>query len=588
MKASLRAVHQKAVLIPGWFLSKKAVPLYAGVLFVIVNTLRLLIFDKLLSNSSDSFLSYLHYSGFLSKFALVGIVFFLLFRIKSRIPLIVWYCFQSLYMFANASYHECFQGYLHVNQYFGLFGEGLDLVKYAALPHDSSAWFLLMDIPFFIGTLVLYPSIHRLSRYLRFRRLVLITGCVLVWYAVQWNPVSEDASLFDLMNNEYTADGDVVDTYGLLAFNLVDILKYRDAVSHIKSIEYGRQISGTGAAAQDTLLADSIAKQPTHPNFILIQVESMDAYIVNCQYKKAFVTPYLHALTHQSIYYPYAMSYHKAGSTSDCEFSTLNSIEPFDDYPSMKIRNYDYPNSLIKPLIAAGYDAAAFHGNRGTYFNRTSAFKKMGFPVFYDIAEMGLAEEGWGASDGKVLDYVTTKLATQKKPFIYYIITMSSHEPFTLAGLYYKNNAFASIKDETARNYFLSLSYVDRELKRFITHVRATMPNTYIIMYGDHTPIIKKNLYRRASYLERSRVFEFVPMFILTPDGKTYVETKNAASFIDVAPTILAASGVPYSYRSNGSNLLETAGRMAPLGFYDMTYLRSSLYAKVARGDKGL
>jgi len=584
-----RAAKKKVRTICCWLASKEAIPLYVIVLFVAANTLRLMVFNKLLSNSSDSFLFYIQYSGFIGKCAIIAVVTFLFVRVKSRVPFVLWYCFQSVYMFTNVSYHEYFQGFLHVNQYFGLLGEALDLVKYAALPHDSAAWFLVMDIPLFIGTLILYPSIHRLSRQLRFRRLVLITGCVLAWYIVQWNPVSEDATLFDLMNNEYTADEDVVDKYGLLAFNLVDLLKYRDAVLHIKSIIYGQQISRAGFAANDnTLQADSTTVQPEHPNFMVIQVESMDAYIVNYQYKKAYVTPYLHLLTHQSIYYPYTMSYHKAGSTSDCEFSTLNSIEPFADYPSMKIRNYDYPNSMIKPLVAAGYDAVAFHGNRGTYFNRTSAFKKMGFSVFYDMAAMGLAEEGWGASDGKVLDYVTAKLAMQKKPFIYYIITMSSHEPFTLVSLYYKNNAFVSIKDEAARNYFLSLSYIDRELKRFITHVRATVPNTYVIIYGDHTPVIKKDLYRRASFFERSRVFEFVPMFILTPNGTMYFETNNVASFIDVAPTLLAVSGVPYSYRSNGANLLDSARRMAPLGFYDMTYLRSNLYSKVERGYKGL
>jgi phosphoglycerol transferase MdoB-like AlkP superfamily enzyme len=390
------------------------------------------------------------------------------------------------------------------------------------------------------------------------------------------------------MGNEYTADEDVVDKYGLLAFNLVDLLKYRDAVSHIKSIEYGRTLSDTGIALKNIQQADSASTRAEHPNFILIQVESMDSYIVNAQYKKSYIMPFLHSLTHQSIYYPYTMSYHKAGSTSDCEFSIINSIEPFADYPSMKIRNYDYPNSMIKPLVAAGYDAAAFHGNRGTYFNRTSAFKKMGFPVFYDMAAMGLAEQGWGVSDGKVFDYITARLGKQKQPFIYYVITMCSHEPFTIVEQYYKNNAFASIKDEAARNYFLSLAYVDRELKRFIMQVRATQPNTYIMLYGDHTPVIKKNLYRRASYFERAHIFEFVPMIILTPDGKSYLETKNVASFLDVAPTILAASGVHYSYRSNGANLLDQNCRMGTLGFYDMTYLRSNLYSKIERGDKGL
>ena len=47
---------------------------------------------------------------------------------------------------------------------------------------------------------------------------------------------------------------------------------------------------------------------------------------------------------------------------------------------------------------------------RGEYFNRRIAFKKMGFPAFYDIFDMKLKEVIWGAPDGKVFEKVALKI----------------------------------------------------------------------------------------------------------------------------------------------------------------------------------
>ncbi len=65
-----------------------------------------------------------------------------------------------------------------------------------------------------------------------------------------------------------------------------------------------------------------------------------------------------------NVYFPYLLSYHFAGGTSDCEVAVLNSIEPLTSEPTMKLYDYGYPNSLVKRLETAGYHTLAFHGNR--------------------------------------------------------------------------------------------------------------------------------------------------------------------------------------------------------------------------------
>jgi lipoteichoic acid synthase len=214
------------------------------------------------------------------------------------------------------------------------------------------------------------------------------------------------------------------------------------------------------------------------------------------------VTPFLNSLSKECIFYPYTLSFHKAGSTSDCEFSIISSIEPFHDFPSIKLRNYDYPNSMLKPLVGAGYDAIAFHGNRGTYFNRHIALKKMGFRSFYDMMAMGLEEKAWGAPDGDMFNYIQKKLTTQKSPFCYYIITMSSHEPFNLMQSYFSTKAYDDVKDEFLKRFLTAMTYIDGELGKFIGYLRKNTQNTYIFIYGDHTPAIPNTVYKKASFNE--------------------------------------------------------------------------------------
>jgi phosphoglycerol transferase MdoB-like AlkP superfamily enzyme len=352
---------------------------------------------------------------------------------------------------------------------------------------------------------------------------------------------------------------------------------------------YGPKFSTAGdtTKAQDTMAAKDIVASldstGRHPNILIVQVESLDAYIVNYRHRKRYVTPYLHDLMKKSLYFPYTLSYHAGGSTSDCEFSTLNSVEPLSDYPSIKLRSYDYKNSLVTRLTRHGYAAYAFHGNRGTYFNRNFAFKKIGFQKFYDMFAMGIKEKGWGVPDDSVFTFVRSCLAGQKQPFFFHVITMSSHEPFTLIKPFFHDKHFDNIRDGAKRNYLNSMAYVDAEVRKFIAFVRKSHPNTVIFIYGDHTPTLPKCGYTKATIKQNDRILEFVPLFILTPEKTTHWEKKYAASFLDIAPTILAASGVNDSIRTNGLNLLDLPLKTQEIPLRGQLYGRKQLYSRIAK-----
>jgi lipoteichoic acid synthase len=543
-------------------------------LFLFANTFKVALFNKELTDTSATLSFSLANSGFFIKFLLNCFLFVLLLRWKRPFLFIIFYVFQSIYMYANLSYHYYFEGYLHINQYIGLFSEAFELFKHAALPQNTFYWLLLMDVPLFIGILFMYSKVAFLNKHsIRYKAFFALSA-VLVLFLFKAESVDSVAKPLTIMDDSYSSDNAIVQKYGLLAYNIADMLKYRDTRCRINSLNYGQEI---GAGATDS----------AYPNVIVIQVESMDSYIINFKHKNAYVMPYLHSLCQKSVFYPFVLSYHKAGSTSDCEFSIINSVEPFDDYPAIKIRNYDYPNSMLKPFHAARYDVLAFHGNRGTYFNRNSALKKMGFQTFYDMLAMGLEEKGWGASDGDVFDFVKNKLRDQKGPFFYYVITMTSHEPFIFAKLYYATDAFNDIGDAIAKNYFTSMSYVDDQIKRFIGHVRDKFPNTYFYIYGDHSPpIVENSVYKRAAFTDDGNLFEFVPLLILTPDETIYQERNQIASFLDLAPTVLPAAKIAFKIKSNGTNLFSYSCNKDAIPYKGETYSRADLFKKMRSGNK--
>jgi lipoteichoic acid synthase len=549
--------------------SPAAVSVLFFLLFVFANAVKTAVFNRQLIDLPAFSPCPEIFSGFLEKTLVAFILAIGLTRPAQRIWFACFYVVQALYMFVNLSYHLSLMGYLHVGQYAGLFLEAFDLVKHSAVPRDAGLWLVLLDAPLAAGMLIFYSAFSAFNKRYIFKPALVCAAVAATVFVARWNPL--EFSPKQSMNDAYASDVSVVSRHGLLVFNLVDLFNYGEMRSHIRSLSYGPEISHAGTAAAPS-------------NILAIQVESLDAFIIDTKYEGAFITPFLHDLSYKSVYFPYMMSYHEAGSTSDCEFSTLNSVEPLEDVPSIKIRNYGYPNSVVKQFAAKGYRVEAYHGNRGTYFNRAAAFKKMGFHQFHDMFSMGLKEVGWGAPDRAVFDFVKTRLLSQKNPFFYYIITMSSHEPFSLARPYYQNNFYSSVKNEATRDYFNVMSYIDRELQEIVGSISSSHPNTCLFIFGDHTPIIQKDVYRRASLIYNNRLFEFVPLFIIAPDARCFRENACVASFVDIAPTMLAAAGIPYSLHTAGANLLDAPLADGIISYRGGVYRRADLFKKIRQG----
>lgn len=536
---------------------------YLFLAFVILNAVKLSLFN--FSMASEKTAGILIYK--LGFFFLVSSLFFLIIlRFRSRYVYLAIYIIESAYIFTLLSYYGYFHNYLHIMQSFVLFTEGLESVGHMTIPVGLSHLLILVDtIPFiyiFKNYKVLHDSFNNMSKKLLKYSAIVLAAFLLISEGIY---ASKGLGLNVLVKDYTTYEKVFVERFGTLASDSFNTILNSGGESYIKHIQYGDEIKNTNTADKEY-------------NIIAIQVESMDANIVNQTWDGSYVTPYLHSLTESAVYYPYMLSYHMAGGTSDAEFSVLNSVEALSIFPSMKLSKYTYPNSLAKQFNNAGYTTYAFHGNIGNYYNRDVAFNKMGFDEFFDIDDMEYEDtSGWGVPDNIMFDFVADKLKDVDGHFFSYIITITSHMPFNNTTSYYSTTKFDTVKNETVRNYFTSFSYVDESIKGFVQEVQKLYPDTYIFIYGDHTPDIKTSEYTQASYEFGGKYFEFVPMFVISPDGMTKTGTGFSASFLDVAPTILESSGIAYDYRSSGINLLNSPDKLPEVPYKGSMYDRASL-----------
>ena len=472
-----------------------------------------------------------------------------------------WYMTHSLVFFVNTSYYEFFGRLIHLNDIYIFINETLTLTKNLLIPLNWTDSLFIVDLPLFIylisrhGEIKIAPWL--LNRALKTTAVISIPALLLLMSI----PVTFESDAIREIE-----DFDIVSRYGLLGHSIYDVATIFQKRPE-ENIKYGPVM---------TMLNTTVNR----PNIILIQFESLDAHVINTSYNGRYIAPYLHSLTTKSLYFPFTLCYRSLGGTSDCEMAVNNSIEPLLSYPLIMDSSYTYPNSVVKILKRNGYRAEAFHGVTGKFYRRLAAYSAMGYDNFFDPVKMKLPEKGWGVPDRDVLDYAQQHLEKMATPFFASIITMSSHEPFNIP--HFPHDAhFDAVDPPLTGRYFASISYTDRALQDFVTKVQQKSPNSYFFIYGDHTPFVIKDgpFQRSALPMANGKEIEMVPLFIIAPSGRVHHERSSIASYLDIAPTILNATGVPCRFKSLGINLLEGIPPQQEVVYRGHLYSRSALYA---------
>jgi len=337
--------------------------------------------------------------------------------------------------------------------------------------------------------------------------------------------------------------------YGILPLYTIEAYSYlsreeekpRPELKNIPYYKKQKQLSG-------------IYNLPPETNVILIQVESLDAKIIDYRQQGKQISPFLNKLKDNGLYFENFYS-QKVNGSFDADLSTLTSLYPVNR--SYVFRDIDLSAFQSLPLLLKekGYQTMAFHNNDRNFFNRAEAYPDLGFDHFY--SQRNFREEifpvpqerGLGVNDYDFFNTAAERIkqaAAEKKPFFAYLISLTSHTPFD----FYPEQAvedFAEVNNNLLQNYFKSISFVDKSLQNFYSKLEAAgvMENTLLVIYSDHESELKTMEYesgREFTLWRNVKLPYHIPLFIKHPQLKSSIFEREGTT-TDIAPTVLDLLG---------------------------------------------
>ncbi len=297
-------------------------------------------------------------------------------------------------------------------------------------------------------------------------------------------------------------------------------------------------------------------------NLIIIQVESLQNFVINYKYNGQEITPNLNKLLSDNT--TYFSNYYQqvgTGNTSDAEFATNNSIYGcVEPYTYKLYGEHNYFRGLPKKLADLGYQTAVFHPYEDmSFWNREKTYPNMGFETFYG----GLDDRGgyyrmddwlgWGLSDKSFYRQSRKYFADLEQPFYAMVITLSNHHPYKMQSHEQRIKLKKEDKGTIVGNYLNSVAYTDKYLGEFFKQLKrdGLYDNSVIAIYGDHVGLAHSE--ETDEVMERllGKKYDFdtmlnIPLIISMPRSKTNIRQTIdvAGGQMDFYPTIAYLFGI--------------------------------------------
>lgn len=375
-----------------------------------------------------------------------------------------------------------------------------------------------------------------------------------------------------------------VENYGILGAHALDYSLYL-------SESQKRSLTEPQVQQIRAVLGQSYPLSPEAPaagrargyNLIMIQVESLQNFVIGRSVGGQAITPNLNRLLDHSLYFTHFYAQTIDGNSSDAELLTNTSLFPVAAGSTYFRFPYNDYFSLGKMLKSQGYQTAAFHGDEKDFWNRDQIYPHLGFDRFYslehfrrdDMIGMGLGDRSFLAQCGEII-------GKQKPPFYDFLITLTSHTPFKIPEKEQTLPLPPELKNRLLGDYLESIHYTDAAIGAFIKDLEARhlLDRTLIVLYGDHKGIFKQDRGSVEKLVGSPisdetwiREYTNVPFMIYNPGFSRRVVTKNAGQ-IDVLPTLAYLMGIPeraYVSQTLGHNIFSASPDqvLLPSGDYE-------------------
>jgi len=324
-------------------------------------------------------------------------------------------------------------------------------------------------------------------------------------------------------------------------------------------------------------------------NVISIVVESTQQFVMDFEYEGPngethVATPFMNSLYHDDETISFKNFFHQTGQgkSSDAEVLAETSLFGLPEGSAFQVLGSNNVFHAAPKILSEqkGYTTAAFHGNTGSFWNRTDTYRNFGYDFFFD-------SKFYDMSDDRTLDYgLKDKLFFRDsveyieqlpQPFYSKFITLTNHFPYPLS----EENATvppATTDDNTVNQYFQTVRYTDEALEEFFNYLKESglYEDSIIVLYGDHygnsnmrnpslAPLLDKDPNEWGAY--ENTQMQRVPLMFHIPGYSGGEIHDTYGGQVDFLPTLLHLLGVetnPYLFM--GQDLLsEENEQIVPL-----------------------
>lgn len=359
--------------------------------------------------------------------------------------------------------------------------------------------------------------------------------------------------------------------FSSIGYHIFDVYNvYRDSQPYEFTEEDNLELEKYYDFTKESLPNNEYFGMSKGKNLIVIQVESLESFILGKEYNGVKLTPVMDNLISRGIYFPNIFEQVNEGTSSDSDLMVNTSMLPlrrgstFFRYP---VRDY---NSMPKILEKHGYYSEAIHPDKGSFWNYANGLRGMGFTEFTDFYSFDATDfVGMGISDRSYFEQVVPMLNEMKEPFYAFTVTLTNHGPFDLPAEMRKLNLDAELGSTEMGGYLESVHYTDAQIGYFLELLdkNGLLDNSVIAIVGDHTGVHKYYNHSIDKLSKKEPWFEYdgnptVPFIIYDKTSQVPSKTNEVyGGQIDIMPTLLYALGIPkeeYDNTALGRNLLNT------------------------------
>ena len=294
-------------------------------------------------------------------------------------------------------------------------------------------------------------------------------------------------------------------------------------------------------------------------NVIIVQLESVQNFVVNRKINGHEITPNLNKFMKENIEFS-NMHNQSYSSTADSEYGVMNSLYPLENGTSFSQYPANDYNDMYQNFKREDYTTTYIHGNYGGFWNRMAVYSRLKIDnvLFDDVFDEDTERINEYISDEALYKKVVEELKGCDGKFFVNIVAASSHIPFELEGMVDRENKLNFDPGEEYRdmffgNYLEAVNYADYAFGEFIKDLKAEglYDDTVILVYGDHAGLQMYN-WEMMDFIKKVKPLNDIQTQInysnvlcgMKIPGVKSMKIDKPTSKLDMKPTLCEICGV--------------------------------------------